>query len=163
MFNQKYCSMKKIILAAVVALFATFSASAQDSGQWGVGPQVGIYTNTGWSGAVLGVGVQGRYAFADNWRVQPAITAILKKFCSVDISADVQYLFDLTPGWKIYPQAGLSANDLGDWSCGVNLGAGTDFSLTPDWDLSAGFKWMIQTHRYWKNPIIINIGATYKF
>ena len=75
----------------------------------------------------------------------------------------MQYLFPLTKGWKIYPQAGLSANDLGGWSCGIDLGAGTEFNLTRHWDLNAGFKWMIQTAAYHKNPIVISIGAAYKF
>ena len=48
-------------------------------------------------------------------------------------------------------------------SCGINLGGGADFSVARNWDLSAGFKWMIQTAEYHKNPILINIGATYKF
>lgn len=81
----------------------------------------------------------------------------------MDISADVQYLFQISDSWTLYPQAGLSANDIGDWSCGINLGGGADFAVARNWDISAGFKWMIQTHQYWKNPIIINIGAAYKF
>ena len=44
-----------------------------------------------------------------------------------------------------------------------SLGGGADFSVARNWDLSAGFKWMIQTAEYHKNPILINIGATYKF
>ncbi len=155
--------MKRILLTAIVALFAVTAASAQDKGKWGVGPQIGIYTNTGADGAIFGLGAQGRYSFTDTWRIQPAITALFKSGCSVDISADVQYLFNVADDWTVYPQAGLSANDIGDWSCGINLGAGADFSVARDWDISAGFKWMIQTHKYWKNPIIINIGATYKF
>jgi len=155
--------MKKIILAAVAALCAAGVVSAQDKGKWGVGPQIGIYTNTGADGAIFGVGAAGRYSFTDTWRIQPSITALCKSGCSVDIAADVQYLFRIADSWSIYPQAGLSANDIGDWSMGVNLGAGTDFSIARNWDLSAGFKWMIQTHKYWKNPIIINIGATYRF
>lgn len=155
--------MKKIILTVIVALCAVTVASAQDKGKWAVGPQIGIYTNTGADGAIFGLGAAGRYSFTDNWRVQPAITALFKTGCSVDISADVQYLFHVASNWAVYPQAGLSANDIGDWSCGINLGGGADFSVAPNWDLTAGFKWMIQTHKYWKNPIIINIGATYKF
>lgn len=155
--------MKKIILTAIVALFAVTAASAQDKGEWGVGPKIGVYTNTGAEGAVFGIGASGRYTFMDNWRVEPSLMAICKKYCSVDISADVQYLFNIAPDWNIYPQAGLSANDIGGWSCGINLGGGADFSVARNWDLSAGFKWMIQTAKYHKNPILINIGATYKF
>ena len=39
--------MKKILLTAVIALFAVTAASAQDKGKWGIGPKIGIYTNTG--------------------------------------------------------------------------------------------------------------------
>lgn len=155
--------MKKFLLSAIAALFVVGAVSAQDSGKWGVGPQIGIYTNTGADGAIFGIGAAGRYSFGSAWRVQPAITFLCKKYCSVDISADVQYLFRVAHFWSVYPQAGLSANDMGDWSCAINLGAGTDFAIARHWDLSAGFKWMIQTHKHYKNPILINVGATYKF
>lgn len=155
--------MKKILLTSVIALFALVTASAQDRGNWGVAPQIGIYTNTGAQGAIFGIGAAARYSITDNWRVQPSITALCKRGCSVDISADAQYLFPVADGWKIYPQAGISANDIGGWSAGINLGGGADFEVADNWDLSAGFKWMIQTAKWHKNPIIINIGATYKF
>ncbi|WP_295938113.1 outer membrane beta-barrel protein [uncultured Alistipes sp.] len=154
--------MKKILLTAIVALFAVTAASAQNKGDWSVGPQIGIYTNTGADGAVFGLGAVGRYTFLDNWRVQPAITALFKSGCSVDISGDVQYLFNVARDWYVYPQVGVSAIDMGDWSAGFNFGAGADFSVARNWDLSAGFKWMVRTSGY-KNPIIINIGASYKF
>ena len=89
--------------------------------------------------------------------------AICKKFCSVDISADVQYLFNIAPDWHIYPQAGLSANDIGGWSCGINLGGGADFSVARNWDLSAGLKWQPMFDDWRKNPVVISIGAAYKF
>ena len=145
--------MKKILLTAMAALFAVGAVSAQDKGKWALGPQIGVYTNTAVS----------RYSISDVWRIQPAVTFLCKKYCSVDISADMQYLFHPARFWTLYPQVGLSANDIGDWSCGINLGAGTDFNITRNWDISAGFKWMVQTHKYWKNPIIISVGATYKF
>lgn len=154
--------MKKIFLTLLAGLFAV-SAWAQEPGRWGVGPQIGIYTNTGANGAVFGMGAFGRYSFTDNWRVQPAVTAIFKSGCSVDISADVQYLFHVAQSWNVYPQAGVSANDIGGWSCGIHLGGGADFSVARDWDLTASFKWMIQTAKLHRNPILINIGATYKF
>ena len=155
--------MKKILLAAIAALCMAGAASAQDRGGWGIGPQIGVYTNTGADGAIFGIGAAARYGITDAWRVQPAVTFLCKKYCSVDISADVQYLSKVASFWTVYPQAGLSANDIGDWSCGINLGAGTDFAIARNWDLSAGFKWMVQTRKYAKNPIIINVGATYKF
>ena len=161
--NLNTKNMKKIILLTIAALCAFTAVSAQDKGNWGVGPQIGIYTNTGADGAIFGIGATGRYSFTDTWRIQPSLTALCKSGCSVDIAADVQYLFEVASSWDVYPQAGLSANDIGGWSCGINLGAGTDFNVARNWDLSAGFKWMIQTAKWHKNLIIINIGATYRF
>lgn len=155
--------MKKILLIVIVALFAVSAASAQDKGKWAVGPQIGLYTHAQGNGIIFGVGALGRYSVTDNWRIQPSITALAKKFCSVDIAADVQYLFKVANKWSVYPQAGVSANDIYGWSCGINLGGGTDFALAPNWDLTASFKWMIQTAAFHTNPILINIGAAYKF
>lgn len=155
--------MKKILFMAFVAVLATVTASAQDKGNWGVGPKMGIYTNTGASGAIFGIGAIGRYSVTDNWRLEPGITALFRKGCSVDINCDVQYLFDVADKWNVYPLAGLSANDIGGWSCGINLGGGADFEVAPNWDISAGLKWMIQTAKWHKNPIVFSLGAAYKF
>ena len=123
--NLNTKNMKKIILLTIAALCAFTAVSAQDKGNWGVGPQIGIYTNTGADGAIFGIGATGRYSFTDTWRIQPSLTALCKSGCSVDIAADVQYLFEVASSWDVYPQAGLSANDIGGWSCGINLGART--------------------------------------
>ena len=162
--------MKKIFLTVIVVLLAVTTVSAQYKGDWGVGPKIGVYTNAGADGAIFGIGAAGQYSITDNWRVAPSILALCKTGCSVDISADVQYLFNIAPDWHIYPLAGISANDIGDWSCGINLGGGADFSITRNWDVSAGFKWMIQTAKDYvpgfvkrRNPIVINSGATYRF
>ncbi len=155
--------MKKMILSAIIALFATGLASAQDKGRWAIGPRMGIYTHTGFNGAVVGLGATGRYSFSDAWRIEPSVTALLEDGCSVDINADVQYLFRVADVWTVYPAVGLSANDFGGWSCGINLGAGMDFAVARHWDVSAGFKWMIQTAKYHKDPLVVTIGATYKF
>lgn len=154
--------MKKIILTAVVALFAA-TVSAQEAEKWAVGPQMGVYTNTDANGAIFGIGAYGRYNVTDRWRLEPSVTALCKSGCSVDISADVQYLFDIARQWTLFPQAGVSANDIGGWSCGFQLGGGADFAVARHWDVSAGFKWIIQTAENHKNPILINLGATYKF
>ena len=154
--------MKKILLAAVVALFAT-TAWAQTPGNWAVGPQIGVYANTGAQGAVLGIGAVGRYSFTDNWRIQPSLMGICKAGCSIDLSADVQYLFDVAPDWKVYPQAGLRANAIGGRSCGIQLGGRADFAGARRWGHPGGPAGIDQTAQYHKNPILINVGACYKF
>ena len=40
--------MKKILLTAIVALFAVTAASAQDKGNWALGPRMNIYTTPWW-------------------------------------------------------------------------------------------------------------------
>lgn len=40
------------------------------------------------------------------------------------------------PGLAYLSAGGLSANDIGGWSCGINLGGGADFSVARNWDLS---------------------------
>lgn len=155
--------MKKLLLTAIIACFSFRVASAQEPGMLAVGPRLSFYTHAGTSGALLGVGAIGRYSFTDHWRVEPGLTALCEKGCSIDLNADVHYLFWLASVWSIYPAVGLSANDIGTWSCGINLGAGTDFEVARNWDVTAGVKWMVQTAKYHHNPLAITIGATYKF
>ena len=97
--------MKKIFLTVIVVLLAVTTVSAQYKGDWGVGPKIGVYTNAGADGAIFGIGAAGQYSITDNWRVAPSILALCKTGCSVDISADVQYLFNIAPDWHIYPLA----------------------------------------------------------
>ena len=85
--------MKKIILAVIAALFVSTAASAQQAGNWAVGPRMNIYTNTG--DAVVGLGAFARYSFDDNWRIEPSLTALLHSGCSIDLSCDAQYVFHI--------------------------------------------------------------------
>ncbi len=155
--------MKKILFSAVIALFAISAASAQELTKWGVGPKIGVYTNTGGDGAIFGIGAMGRYSFAENWRVEPSIMALCRKGCSVEIAADVHYLFRLTDGWNIFPAVGIGVTDMGVFAFGMDLGVGTDFRLSNRWDLTAGVKWMPVFKKIRKNPIAFSIGGVYKF
>lgn len=153
--------MKKILLTAIVALFAVTAASAQDKGNWALGPRMNIYTNTG--DAVVGLGAFGRYSFTDNWRIEPSLMALLHSGCSIDISVDAQYVFHLGEGWSVYPAVGFTANDIDKWAAGLNIGGGFDFEVARNWDLSAGLKWQPMFDDWRKNPVVISIGAAYKF
>ena len=48
--------MKKLLLS-IVALLCAATASAQEPGDWTIGPRLGIYTNVG--DTVIGVGAVG--------------------------------------------------------------------------------------------------------
>ena len=86
--------MKKLFLLFVV-MAASFSvASAQEAGQWTLGPRMNIYANSG-DGAVFSLGAFTRYNFTDAWRVEPAVSVLFHSGCSVDIQCDVHYLFEV--------------------------------------------------------------------
>ena len=153
--------MKKFLFAAIISLFAVTAASAQDGGGWAVGPRMNIYTNTG--DTVVGLGAFGRYSFDGNWRIAPSLTALLHEGCSLDTSCDAQYVFHLGGGWHPSPAAGLTINDIGRWAAGLNLGGGFDVEVAPSWDISAGLKWQPMFDDVRRNPVVISVGACYKF
>ena len=171
--------MKKILLIALAALFA-WTASAQNNNyrnaanyrtgtanrmgsdyRSAVGPRVNFYTNT--DDASVGIGAYYRYSFNEHWRIEPSLTALLHSGCSIDISVDAQYLFHLGEGWSVYPAVGFTANDIGKWAAGLNIGGGFDFEVARNWNLSAGLKWQPMFDDWRKNPVVISIGAAYKF
>ncbi len=152
--------MKRFLFLIIASVFA-FSASAQDGGSWALGPRMGIYTNTG--DTVLGLGAVGRYRFMDsNWRVEPSVSALLHKGCTVDISCDAHYMFDMGVV-RLYPAAGLTANDIGRWAVGMNVGGGVDFNVANVCEFSAGLKWQPMFDSLRSNPVVVMIGAIFRF
>lgn len=155
--------MKKFIFSAIAALFAFTAASAQDAGRWAVGPRMNIYTNAMHDGTVVGLGGFARYSFTDNWRIEPSLMALLHDHCSIDMSCDVQYVFHITGEWDLYPAVGITANDIEAWAAGLNIGGGFNYAVARDWDISAGLKWQPMFDDWRKNPVVISIGASYRF
>lgn len=155
--------MKKSFLLLLLLLTGTATAVAQHRGGAGIGPRIGVYTHAGGDGAIFGIGGSFRYSFTDNWRIEPAAVALCREGCSVDISCDVHYLLRMTDTWHLFPMAGIGANDLFGWSCGIDLGLGTDIALSRRWDLSGGLRWMIQTARWHRNPVVVQLGTVYRF
>lgn len=153
--------MKKLLFSAVIALFAVSAATAQERGQWAVGPKLGIYTNAG--DAITSIGVVGRYSITDNWRVEPSFSGLLHKDCSIEISCDIQYQFHLDQNMSVYPLVGVVCNDIGQFAAGLNVGAGFDFSISRNVDFNTGLKWQPMFDDDRSNPVVIFIGGTYKF
>ena len=153
--------MKKILLTTLM-LMAAIGVSAQNKGTMAVGPKISLYTNTG-RGAIFGIGGYYRYNLTDPLRLETNLIVPCRSECSIDLNCNVQYLFEVADKWNIFPLVGLGVNDLGDWSCGVDLGAGTDYRITRHWSLSADLRWKIQTARFARNPIVLSIGTTFSF
>ena len=135
------------------------TASAQEPGGWNLGPRLNIYTNTG--DTVLGVGAVGRYRFDDHWRLEPSVTALLHKGCSMDISCDAHYIFDMGIV-RLYPAAGITVNDIGKWAAGFNLGGGVDFNVANVVELTAALKWQAMVDER-SNPVVLMVGANFNF
>ncbi|MBE6196829.1 MAG: porin family protein [Rikenellaceae bacterium] len=154
--------MKKLVLLFAVVVASISVASAQERGQWTLGPKMNIYANSG-DGAIFSLGAFARYNPTDAWRLEPAVSVLFHSGCSVDIGCDVHYLFEVAPKWYLYPLAGITVSDIGKWGFGMNLGAGTDFAIARNWDLTAAVKWMPVFESLRKNPIVISVGACYKF
>lgn len=154
--------MKKFVLAIIALVATAATVSAQEQGEWSVAPKFNIYTHTG-DGAVLGLGAGMRYSITDAVRVEPSFIYMLDNNSAIEVSCDVHYVFDVADRWNIYPMAGLTANNILGWSSGVNLGAGVDFSVSDSWDITAAVKWqpMFATHRV--NPVLVQIGGSFKF
>ena len=150
-----------------MTIFATaamvFAASAQEAGDWTIAPKVNLYMHTG-TDLVFGVGTGMRYSITDDFRIEPSAIFMIDKNSSIEFSCDLHYMFTLVEdAWSIYPLVGLVANNIMGWSSGVNLGAGFDFVLSRDWDLTVQAKWQPMFAEYRKNPVALTLGASYRF
>lgn len=153
--------MKKILLTAVLLVSAA-GLCAQEKGMQGIGPKIGLYTHTG-RGAVFAVGGQFRRCLTDAWRLEASLMIPCRSGASVDLGCDAHYLIALTERWSLYPSAGVSANDLGTWSFGLDVGAGCDYRIRRRWSLSAQCEYRFQTARFVRNPLVISLGTTFMF
>ena len=154
--------MKRILLIAMAAIFAcTASAQTRRTFRNSVGPRVNFYTNT--NDAAVGIGAYYRYEFDSHWRIEPSIYILAEKDSSVDINFDAHYVFRIADWWGVYPQLGLVANDIEDWAFGMSVGGGFDFNVGHRWNVAAGLKYepMFDSNR--SNPLVVYVGAAYKF
>ena len=155
--------MKKALLTVLATAAVVFAASAQRAGDWTIAPKVNLYMHTG-TDLVFGVGTGMRYNITDDFRIEPSAIFMLDKNSSIEFSCDLHYIFTIVDNaWNIYPLVGLVANDIVGWSSGVNLGAGFDFQLSRDWDLTVQAKWQPMFSEYRKNPVALTLGASYRF
>ncbi len=160
--------MKKlasITVSTIVLLCATvFTAAAQEKGDFAIGLRNSLYTHTG-TGAKYGVGIYLRYNIFDGLRIEPSVMYVCGKKCSIDISANVHYVFDIKKNMWLYPIVGVGVNEINRWSAGFNFGAGYDWGITHNWILSASVKYTVQTanHSFLRNPIVPQIGIGYRF
>lgn len=155
--------MKKILMTIFATAAMVFAASAQEAGDWTIAPKVNLYMHTG-TDLVFGVGTGMRYSITDDFRIEPSAIFMIDKNSSMEFSCDLHYIFTLVDNaWNIYPLVGLVANNITGWSSGVNVGAGFDFVLSRDWDLTVQAKWQPMFSEFRKNAVALTLGASYRF
>ena len=162
--------MKKIFLTVIVVLLAVTTVSAQYKGDWGVGPKIGVYTNAGADGAIFGIGAAGQYSITDNWRVAPSILAL----CKPGLLGGYQRRRTI----PVQHRPRLAYLSAGRYQRQRHRRLVVRYQPQqrkelldhPQLGRFGRFKWMIQTAKDYvpgfvkrRNPIVINIGATYRF
>ncbi len=137
--------MKKLLLVAVIVLFATVSnAQFKYGGGLTLGTQMSADAGTG-----IGLNVRGDYTIDDNWSISPGFTFVfpssnaLLDYSAWQLNADAHYNFHETDGFQIYGLAGLNYTNVkfdvnlgglasvggSDGSVGLDLGAGANFGM----------------------------------
>lgn len=154
----------KALILAIVAIATATTAQSQDVREWCITPKVNLYTNTGHN-VVVGVGAGIRYSITQSIRLEPSFIWMLDNRSMAEVSLDAHYLFFFGEAWRVYPLAGFTANNVGwgNWSSGMNLGAGAEYAINDTWDVSAAIKWQPMFGMNRTNPIVISFSASYKF
>ena len=159
--------MRRFILC-LVTLFMLYapsnSASAQSKGDFRFGIRASLYTRA----KAFGAGIYGNYSITDWLNVEPGVNIICKSHSSVDVYCDFQVPLVITNYWHVFPIVGVSVNEIGSnsirgWSCGLNLGLGASFAMGRHWIVNGQVKWMGQSAKNHKSPVIISAGIGYCF
>ncbi len=167
--------MKKFFLVAAFAMVSAF-ASAQF--------QVGVHTLYGTDVENFGIGVRGRYAINDQFRLDGNFNYYFKKngLEFWDINANLHYLIPVNDNFTVYPLGGLGyghwkattggtveaggiklevpETSYSDGKLGFNVGGGLDLQITDDLYFNAEVKYQIISGY---NQAVISAGIVYSF
>ena len=175
--------MKKKLLALCVSLLS-LSAFAQQ-GQSAVGINIGVAPNLDTNGSVTNfqLGAKYQYGVTDNIRLEADLDYGFRSngISVFDLSANVQYLFNLSDKFVLYPLAGIGYGSINATEYYIpdpskpmevvsvsntysrflfNVGIGAEYPITDNISVGAEFKF-----QYMKNfsRLPITVGVTYKF
>ena len=171
--------MKKILLLAAV-LMAAMGLNAQTrKGEASVLGNVGYQSDY----ERFGLGVQGRYAIANNLRIAPDVTFFFPKdkVTGLDVNVNFHYVFNFSKdgqGFSVYPLAGFGMQNNfagkrivmvdgkevkvdGDSTTKLafNLGGGITLPLTSKSYLNAEAKFMFAD----EDNMVVMLGYGYRF
>ena len=141
--------MKKIIIAACMALLGCGSVFAQQ-GKQAIGGNLSYGTEI----ESVGIGLKYQYNITDQIRIEPSMNYFFKNdgLSMFDINANIHYLFPIASNVSLYP--------LSDGKFGVNLGAGMEFDLDKSWSLNFDIKYQLISDL---DQAVFNLGVAYNF
>ena len=155
-----------ILVALVVIIPASNTASAQEQGDFRFGFRTGYYFCTN----AYALGVYGNYGITDWLNIEPGINYICKQKSSVDVYCDFQVPLEIATYWHLYPIVGVSIHDISEnkgeidgWAGGLNLGIGSRYNFSGKWGFSAQAKWMGRLPQKHSNAVIVSVGIDYNF
>ena len=105
----------------------------------------------------------GIYGFVTRRNLLAMLISVELILSSVDINFDAHYVFRIADWWGVYPQVGVVANDIKDWAFGMSVGGGFDFNVARRWNISAGLKYEPMFDSGRSNPLVVFVGAAYRF
>lgn len=138
--------MKKVLLA--FALIAISLGAYSQAGSKSLLIKGGYETD--WKR--FGVGFEGRYEFANHFRIAPDVTVFFPKnhTTGLDINANIHYVVPVENNFALYPLAGIGivnnrwshkGDSHGNTDVAFNLGFGGEYNLGSGY-LNAEFKYM---------------------
>lgn len=171
--------MKKLVLFLAAALAAVGSYAQTMKGESSVMGNMGYQSNY----ERFGLGVQGRYAIAQNLRIAPDVTFFFPKdkATGLDLNVNFHYVFNFQKdgqGFSVYPLAGIGmqnnfygkqtveldgktveGNKDNSTDFAFNLGGGISLPLSKHSYLNAEAKFMFAQ----EDNMVIMLGYGYKF
>ena len=179
--------MKKLFLTMCVALFA-MGVQAQEKGQFALGVKGGLaiakveFGSEKETSSRAAIGAFAQYSLTNHWRVELEGIYHPKKDHFSDFTAglNIQYLFNVTEDFKIYPQFGYAlaftkteeyttyyaggssvtvAGD-NDTDGGIQLGLGAQYNLGEQWFILADYKYQ---PGIFGDGHVVNVGVGLRF
>ena len=163
--------MKKIIIAACMALLGCGSVFAQQ-GKQAIGGNLSYGTEI----ESVGIGLKYQYNITDQIRIETSMNYFFKNdgLSMFDINANIHYLFPIASNISLNSLPLFSNNKLqfalrkaadydvsgSDGKFGVNLGAGMEFDLDKSWSLNFDNKYQLISDL---DQAVFNFGVAYNF
>ena len=150
--------MKKIIIAACMALLGCGSVFAQQ-GKQAIGGNLSYGTEI----ESVGIGLKYQYNITDQIRIEPSMNYFFKNdgLSMFDINANIHYLFPIASNISLYPLAGFTYTN---WH--LDLGKAGDydvsmeFDLDKNWSLNFDIKYQLISDL---DQAVFNLGVAYNF